>query len=312
MERSADSSATNTSDSISVATSPASTAKGSLLSRYAEIFVNRKDRYLTAGSDSSWFSKKCRLTNRVLESALRGNISLGLYATAEDGMSRWICWDADDDLSAHKLHQAVRLLPVNSYVIERSRRGLHVFRLFAEPIPWQAAQRYGVAFAHKADCDQVEVFPKNGTFSAIRAPMTPHPLTKRIYDWIDADGQIHDPWDTLLTLTPTPIPDHWLNEPEPRAPPEPSRELHRELPGIFGQLDTGSHAEMLAEALRYVDLKQVGPERWQGRCCFHRPDRKPSFGVDGPWFECFAGCLSPGPNRGGVNYFRKLVRERGL
>jgi len=293
-------------------TSPTSIGKDLLLSRFATIFVNRRDRYLTAGSDSSWFSKKCRLTNRVLESALRGHISLGLYATAEDGMSKWMAIDCDDDSSARKVLANAHLLPANSYLIERSRRGLHLVKLFDPPVPWQAAQRYGLAFAHKADCDQIEVFPKNGTFSAIRGPMTPHPLTKRIYDWIDADGQIVNPWDTLMTLTPTPIPEHWLNEPEPRAPPEPPRELHRELPGIFGQLATSTHAEMLAEALKYVDLKQVGPERWQGRCCFHRPDRKPSFGVDGPWFECFAGCLSPGSNRGGVNYFRKLVRERGL
>jgi len=293
------------------ATSPPATGKDSLISRYVATFVNRRDRYLTSGADSSWFSKKSRLTNRVLESALRGNASLGLYATSEDGTSKWICWDADDDLSAHKLHQAVYLLPANSYVIERSRRGLHIFRLFAEPIPWQAAHRYGVSFASKAGCAQIEVFPKNGTFSAIRAPMTPHPLTKRIYDWIDADGQVVNQWDTLMTLSPTPLPEHWLTEPEPRAPPEPSRELHRELPGIFGQLDTGTHAEMLAEALRYVDLKQTGPERFQGRCPFH-VDTRPSFGLDGCWWECFAGCLSPGPNRGGVNYFRKLVRERGL
>ncbi len=171
-------------------TPPPATAKDSLISRYAQIFVNRRDRYLTAGSDSSWFSKKSRLTNRVLESALRGNISLGLYATAEDGTSKWICWDADDDLSAHKLHQAVYLLPANSYLIERSRRGLHLVKLFDPPVPWQAAHRYGVSFASKAGCAQIEVFPKNGTFSAIRAPMTPHPLTKRIYDWIDADGQV--------------------------------------------------------------------------------------------------------------------------
>lgn len=288
------------------------TAKGSLLSRYAAIFVNRRDRYLTSGADSSWFSKKSRLTNRVLESALRGNISLGLYATAEDGTSRWMAIDCDDDSSARKILANAHLLPVNSYLIERSRRGLHLVKLFDPPVPWQAAHRYGVSFARKAGCLQIEVFPKNGTFSAIRSPMTRHPLTKRLYDWIDADGQILDPWDTLLTLAPTPIPGHWLNEPEPRPPPEPSRALHRELPGIFGQLATGTHAEMLAEALKYVDLKQVGPERWQGRCLFHRPDRKPSFGIDGPWFECFAGCLSPGPNRGGVNYFRKLVRERGL
>lgn len=289
-------------------TSPPVTEKGSLLSRYTAIFVNRRDRYLTAGADSSWFSKKSRLTNRVLESALRGNLSLGLYATAEDGTSRWICWDSDDDLSAHKLHQAVHLLPANSYLIERSRRGLHVFRLFAEPIPWQAAQRYGVAFAHKADCQQIEVFPKNGTFSAIRGPMTPHPLTKRICDWIDADGQIVNQWDTLMTLSPTPLPEHWLHEPPSRDPP---RELHRELPGISGQLATGTHAEMLAEALRYVDLKQVGPERYQGRCCFHADDR-PSFGIDGIWFECFAKCLWPEKSRGGLALFRKVLRERGM
>ncbi len=311
MEPSVDSSAMNACDSSVVATSPPVTGKGSLLSRYAQIFVNRRDRYLTSGADANWFSKKSRLTDRTLESALRGNLSLGLYATAEDGTSRWCAWDSDDDLSAHKLHRAVRLLPADSYVIERSRRGLHVFRLFAEPIPWQAAQRYGIAFAHKVDCPQIEVFPKNGTFSAIRAPMTAHPLTKRLYDWIDGDGQMLDPWDTLLTLSPTPLPEHWLNEPEPRPPPEPSRELHRELPGIFGQMAAGTHAEMLAEVLQYVDLKQVGPERWQGRCPFHR-DTRPSFGLDGIWWECFAGCLSPGPNRGGVNYFRKLVRERGL
>ncbi len=287
----------------------ANVTKTIYLDTYATIFVNRRDRYLTSGADSSWFSKKSRLTNRVLESALRGNLSLGLYATAEDGTSRWMAIDCDDDGSARKILAKAYLLPANSYLIERSRRGLHLVKLFNPPVPWQAAQRYGLSFARKADCPQVEVFPKNGTFSALRAPMTRHPLTKRLYDWIDADGQILDPWDTLLTLSLTPIPDRWLNEPPLREPP---RELHRELPAIFGQLDTGTHAELLAEVLKYVDLKQIGPERYHGRCCFHRPDRKPSLGIDGPWFECFAGCLSPGPNRGGVNYFRKLIRERGL
>ena len=309
MEPSVDSSAMNTCDSSAVATSPPITGKGSLLSRYARIFVNRRDRYLTSGADASWFSKKSRLTERVLELALRGNLSLGLYATAEDGTSRWVCWDADDDPSAHKLLAASHLLPASSYLIERSRRGLHLVKLFAPPVPWRAAQRYGLVFAHRAGCDGVEVFPKNGTFSALRAPMTPHPMTKRLYDWIDADGQMLDPWDTLLMLAPTPIPEHWLHEPPSRDPP---RELHRELPGISGQLDSGTHAELLAEVLKYVDLKRIGPERYHGRCPFHRPDRKLSLGVDGPWFACFAGCLSPGPNRGGVNYFRKLIRERGL
>jgi len=87
--------------------------------------------------------------------------------------------------------------------------------------------------------------------------------------------------------------------------------MHRELPVMTGQFAAGTHAEMLTEILKYVDLRQIGPERWRGRCPFHR-DTRPSFGLDGIWWECFAGCLSPGPNRGGVNYFRKLVRERGL
>jgi len=308
MERSAGSNATNISDRTQRETLPALTAKGSLISRYAQTFVNRRDRYLTSTATGGWFSAKTRLTDRLLEAVLRGHRSLGLYATSETGTSLWVAWDGDTDEQAHKLLAASRLLPVDSYLIERSRRGLHLVRLFNTPVPWQAAHRYGLSFASKAGTPEVEVFPKNGTFSALRAPMTVHPVTKRTYDWIDADGQILDAWDRLLTLQPAPLPEHWLIEPSSRDPP---REMHRELPGIFGQLDTGSHAEMLAEALRYVDLKQVGPERYRGYCLFHR-DTRPSFGLDGCWFECFAGCLSPGPNRGGVNYFRKLVRERGL
>ncbi len=293
------------------ATSPPATGKDSLISRYVATFVNRRDRYLTSGAETSWFSKKSRLTNRVLESALRGHISLGLYATAEDGMSRWMAIDCDDDSSARKILANAHLLPANSYLIERSRRGLHLVKLFDPAIPWQAAQRYGLAFAHKAGCDGVEVFPKNGTFSAIRAPMTPHPLTKRIYDWIDADGQILDPWDTLLALTPTPIPEHWLNEP---PQPEPSREMHRELPGIFGQLDTGSllprgdHHELMFEVMKLTTMRYYSRNKARGLCPWH-PDTRPSLAVVEGYFRCFSSHC--GVN-GGVLAWRKLARERGI
>jgi hypothetical protein len=243
----------------------------------------------------------------MLESALRGNLSLGLYATAEDGTSLWMAIDCDDDSSARKILTKAHLLPVNSYLIERSRRGLHVFRLFAEPVPWQAAQRYGLSFARKADCPQVEVFPKNGTFSALRAPMTPHPMTKRLYDWIDADGQILDPWDTLLSLTPTPIPDHWLQQPEEKNP----RELARALP--FDQLAaTDDHDGLVELASRYTTLKPNGIRSFIGKCMFHQPDRHPSFGILNGYWQCWSQCLGADQSDGGLNALRARLRERGL
>jgi len=265
--------------------------------------VNRRDRHLARATDGGWYSAQRTLTNRLLEAALRGHCSIGLYATAEDGTSKWACWDSDDDATAHKLYAAARLLPADTFFIERSRRGIHLFRLFAPPAPWAAVQRYGVAFATKADCPGVEVFPKNGTFSAIRAPMTPHPTTRRLYDWLDVDGAIIDPWETLLTLTPTPIPDHWLAEP---ATPPPQT-LSKALP--FGQLPTpnGTHAELLAEVSRYTTLRHLHGERYVGKCVFHAPDKHPSLGISSLLWQCWTCRIG-----GYLDDFRRLIRERGL
>lgn len=284
----------------------ASEAKETYLSTYARLLINRRDRYLARNTHGGWFSSQRRPTNRLLESALRGNTALGLYATAEDGTSKWLCLDADDDAFAHKLHAAAKLLPDHTFFIERSRRGLHVYRLFDPPAPWSAVQRYGVTFAHKAGCDSIEVFPKNGTFSAVRAPMTRHPTTMQLYDWLDPHGTIIDPWATLLTLTPTPIPDHWLCETEKEKP----QELPRALP--FGQLTAIDEHDALVElASHYTTLKPNGPRSFIGKCMFHT-DHRPSFGILNGYWRCWSQCLGSDHSAGGLNALRARLRDRGL
>lgn len=278
------------------------TAKDSLLHTYATLLVNRRDRHLATATDGGWYSAQRTLTNRLLEAALRGHSSIGLYATAEDGLSKWLCLDADDDATAHKLHHAARMLPANTFFIERSRRGIHLFRVFDPPAPWAAVRRYGVSFAAKAGCAAIEVFPKNGTFSAVRAPMTVHPTTRRLYDWLDVDGALLDPWDTLLTLAPTPIPDHWLKEPQPEP-----RSLAKALP--FGQFPTpsGTHAELLAEVSRYTTLKHLRAERYVGKCVFHAPDNHPSLGISARLWQCWTCRIG-----GYLDDFRQEIHQRGL
>jgi hypothetical protein len=300
-------------------TPPPSTATASLICRYRKTFVNRPERFLAYGTSSGWYSKRSKLTDAVIEQALRGTTFLGLYATSKEGTSLWTAWDADSDEDAHRLLRLAHLLPPESTIVERSRRGIHLFRLFDPPVPWRAAQRYGIAFAAKAGCDiGLEVFPKNGTFSGIRAPMTTHPKTGRVYDWLDPEtGQVLDPWAVFPLLTPTPIPGRWLEEPEPEPAP-PTHTLTRALPfDQFGGTTTlvDEHRELVELASRYTTLRptgQPGERRYTGRCMFHHPDRNRSFGIDGPWFECFAGCLAPGPSRGGLNLFKKILRERGM
>jgi hypothetical protein len=298
----------NCSASATSATAPPTTATASLLSRYAQIFVARRDRYLAVGKDSGWYSKKKRLTDRAIERALRGDTHLGLYSVSEKGLSKWCVWDADSDEDTRTLLNAAHLLPAESVVVERSRRGLHLFRLFDPPVPWRAAQRYGIAFAHRAGADFVEVFPKNGTYSGVRAPITKHNKTGLVYPWFDpATGEEIDPWATLPTLRPTPIPDQWLEEPEEEAP---TPVLTRALP--FGQLPAlDEHAALVELASRYTTLRPTGKRRLSGKCPFHRDDHA-SFGIDDQWFECFAKCLGAGQSRGGINLFRKILRERGM
>lgn len=296
-------------DSGLSATARPTTAPDSLISRYLAIFVARRDRYLAVGKDSGWFSKKKRLTDRVVEQALRGKHPLGLYSVSEQGLSKWVCWDCDTDEDARKLLDVAHLLPAESVVVERSRRGLHLWRLFDPPVPWKAAQRYGIAFAHRAGADFVEIFPKNGTYSGVRAPMTKHNKTGVVYPWLDpTTGEILDPWTTLPTLRPTPIPARWLGEPEEETPAQP---LARALP--FGQLTSfDEHAALVELASRYTRLKPNGPRSFIGKCMFHQPDRHPSFGILNGYWQCWSQCLGPDKSDGGLNALRARLRERGL
>ena len=271
----------------------------SLIEAYARLFVANRDRYLTGSRDSGWFTVKKKLTNHTIELALRGRTHLGLMPVASNGTSKWVAWDADTDEQAQALMQHIHLLPEDSTIIERSRRGLHLIRLFGQPVPWDVAYRYGQAYAIKAGVPTIEIYPTGRNSRGLRAPMTAHPKTGEVYGWLTTEGELTDAWEYLHTRKPSAIPDRWL---KPLLPPK-VLERSIELSGISGQL--GTYSELFAEVSRYTRLTDKGGEKAVGNCPFH-DDHNPSFGLLHGYFRCWACGVS-----GGLLAFRALVRDRG-
>lgn len=283
----------------STASAPSATG-ASLIDTYIRLFVVNRTKYLSA-KDSTWFTAKKKLTDSRIESALRGREHLGLMPVSTSGTSLWVAWDADTDGQAQALMQHIALLPQGATIIERSRRGIHLLRLFDAPVPWDAALRLGQAYAIKCGIPEVEIYPTGRNSRGLRAPLTKHPKTGEVYGWLSREGELIDPWETLNQLVPAPIDARWLIQPVQKTH---QLERRMELPGIIGQL--GSYADLLAEVSRYTRMTEKGGEQARGCCPFH-DDHNPSFTMLHGFWRCWTGC-----GEGSIADFRKLVKERGL
>src|SRR5829696_8172125 len=112
------------------------------------LFINRTDGALRR-SRQGWIFSPQRLTIHEFDAALRGQVSLGVYATDGVGMSRWLCLDADTGEGRAVLARIAASLDPASSLLELSRRGAHLW-WFCPPTPWAEVRAYGEVLLERA------------------------------------------------------------------------------------------------------------------------------------------------------------------
>lgn len=253
------------------------------------LFINRTDGTLRQ-QGSGWYFDPRELSLGEVSAALDGRQSLGVYATDQAGLARWICWDVDDDAGREALIGLAQTLDPLSRLFEYSRRGAHLW-LFCPATPWNVARSVGLSLATQVGLE-CEVFPKSAGRTGVRLPLTPHPKTGERYPVLDPESGEILSVDALRSLTTTQLPQVELAPVRVPAPRD-----YVDGPERFRQL--------VGEIERLTRLRIYGPERAIGRCPFH-DDRHPSLSVLGGFWRCWAGC-----GEGGIGAFRAQVQQRG-
>ena len=166
-----------------------------LITAYSATFVPRFDMYPIQLGDGRYMTVKKQLTLTMIESHLRGFITLGAYALDADSRAKWICLDADTDENwarvgdfAHQLKQ--QDIPVYQ---ESSRRGGHLW-LFFPPMQGQDARRFGKQLMNDYGLSNLELYPKQDALqdasgSLVRLPLGRHRLTGKRYGFVTLEGK---------------------------------------------------------------------------------------------------------------------------
>jgi hypothetical protein len=150
----------------------------------------------------------------TIQAHIAGWLTVGIYAIAPGTQtSRWVAIDADynDALKdLEKLRDAFASDGLEA-LMEQSRRGAHLWLLFAEPVPAAMCRLYTlfranqlkVPIKRRGDDDGIEVFPRQDSVTddefgnAIRAPLGIHRASMQRY-WFDgAEPNLEDQFALL-------------------------------------------------------------------------------------------------------------------
>ena len=138
----------------------------------------KRDRHGMYSADGSAAWSFSEVTEDDLAAHFAGEITLGLGATSLDDQCLWVAWDMDNHVSdihtnqnldyAIVLRDRLRALGFNAVLIEDSdgKGGIHVWCLFAAPIPAKQAHDFSVWIARDYEehgLEKIECFPKNST-----------------------------------------------------------------------------------------------------------------------------------------------------
>jgi hypothetical protein len=158
-----------------------------------ELFVNRTDAYAIQQADGTYRRVSGELTREHIRRHLRGEITLGVYATSQESLSRWICFDFDgDDGPAESQKLLDYLLSKDAYrgavMLEdtggRDGKGRHLWIFFA-PTPakylkWLAQQllkKAGITCEAEIFPKTTEITPDSPYGSLVRLPLGIHRKT---------------------------------------------------------------------------------------------------------------------------------------
>ncbi|RLJ03516.1 MAG: hypothetical protein DRP11_00550 [Candidatus Aenigmatarchaeota archaeon] len=148
-----------------------------------KLFVTRTDTYAVQRETGEYVRIPEPITDEVIKSHLRGEITVGVYQLSKDSKVKWICWDFDGNRSeALKLFEYLRKKQQyqNAVMLEHTGgRGAHVWLFFDPPIPAKAARNLAVKIASKVNV-VCEIFPKqdsvdeNGFGNLVKLPLGIH------------------------------------------------------------------------------------------------------------------------------------------
>ena len=268
----------------------------------ARSFIQRWDIHARQLEDGRYVCIHNPLRKKHLISHLLGEITLGTYLLDPESRSRFLVFDADDDLSFSKLVEVARELEANKLrpYLETSRRGGHLWLFFSKPVRGVHARQFGNAIISFYDIRNVEFFPKQdllagGPGSLIRLPFGFHQLSGRRYPFVTTKGEriAATAREQIKILSnPETVPDDvfeayrtYIIGPQTETINTPHTEYSAMLSDQIKQ-----RVSVLEFVSQYVDLKPTN-QGAIGLCPFH-DDHNPSFSVNDAenYWQCFAGC----------------------
>jgi hypothetical protein len=272
-------------------------------------FIQRLDIYPKQLPNGSYVTIHEPLHPGLVLAHLKGELTLGAYLLNAESEARFLVLDSDTDTSWEMLRIiAPQLLTqgVPTY-LEPSRRGGHLWFIFARQIPGREVRQFAHGIVHTYDLEGIEIYPKQDTLitgpgSLIRLPFGVHQRNRRRYTFYRS-GQAHT---VRLAPSITTQIQHFLR---PSIVPETAFLKFRDIGAIEPQERRKKASESVKGAARtrlpddapvserikaattvgefvnhYVELS----ERGQGLCPFH-DDHAASFSVhteDNFWY-CF-------------------------
>jgi hypothetical protein len=171
----------------------------SLLEAWQTVLVNRAKPYALQQPNGTYRWVYEPLGLDLLLAHLRGDCTVAVSSSDEEGRCRWLCLDADQaDALPHLLELAAALAELGlPGLVEASRRGGHLWLLLDAPTPAAVARR--AVFQHLEDLrtaslpvPTIELYPNTtaaGSLGhAVRLPLGIHRLTGRRYPLFDEQG----------------------------------------------------------------------------------------------------------------------------
>ena len=172
-----------------------------LLRLFGERFINREDTYCLQNTAGRFPRTYGPVTVGLLAHHALGHLTLSLDAQSVRGAGRWLVFDSDAEglVALWSVAQQLQHWGLAG-LVERSRRGGHLWVLFAQPQPAGALKRLGEAtqrylLADKRLAAVMECYPDTEAISQrqqvahpMRLPFGVHQLTRVVYPFVAATG----------------------------------------------------------------------------------------------------------------------------
>jgi hypothetical protein len=212
-----------------------------------KLFVNRPDIWAEQQPDGRYITRREPLDEKLVRKHLRGEVTAGTYPiNPEDQTTKFLAFDIDGqnaelvETAIKRLYeQVVKEIPEKAVLLEKSRRGYHLWVFFSPPVPATFANQFGIELARKTKIGDkeipvstkeedlhVEIFPKQGFASKespgnqIKLPLGIHKLSRKRTEFIANDLKtVLDPLVALQSVSPWSPPESLVpSYAQPRAP----------------------------------------------------------------------------------------------